>query len=96
MKAECWWCGDPQGIAKHGMIYLHRKCFDAITDHNDDLEYCVKYAKGELPKFKANGDREGYESFKAFLISMHDFRRRWKNTENLIAKLTNTDKKTIP
>jgi hypothetical protein len=88
MKAECWWCGDPTGIAKHGMIYLHQKCFDEITDNNDNIEYCVKYAKGELPKFKENGDREGYESFTKFLISVQDFQRRWKNTTELIKKLS--------
>lgn len=91
MKAECWWCGDPTGIAKHGMIYLHKDCFEEITDVAGNIEYCVKYANGELPKFKANGDREGYENFTKFLTAMLDFQRRWKNTEALIKKLSHPE-----
>jgi hypothetical protein len=87
MKAECWYCGNPQGIAKHGMIYLHQECFYEICDNNDNIEYCIKYAEGELPKYKENGDRIGYESFRNFLVSMQDFQKRWKNTTELIKKL---------
>lgn len=86
-KVECYYCGDPTFIAKHGMIYLHVKCFEEITDMNSQIEYCIKYAKGELPKFRENGDRIGYESFRQFLISMQDFQRRWKNSSELIKKL---------
>lgn len=88
MKAECWWCGDPEGIASHGMIYLHQKCFDKITDMNDKIEYAVKYAKGEMPRVLANGDKQGYASIEKFLVAMDDFHRRWENTTKLIASLT--------
>ena len=88
MKAECWYCGCPSGIAKHGMIYLHQKCFEEITDMNDKIEFAVKYAKGEMPRVLANGNRQGYESFERFLVAMDDFQRRWKNTTELIKKLT--------
>lgn len=94
MKAECWWCGDPEGIAKHGMIYLHPKCFNEITDMNDKIEYAVKYAKGEMPRVLANGDKQGYKSLEKFLIAIDDFSRRWENTEKLIKSLTNPNKKT--
>ena len=87
MRAECFYCGNPTFIAKHGLIYLHKECFEEITDTQGQIEFCVKYVKGELPKFMANGDRIGYESFEKFLISMQDFQKRWKHTTKIIKML---------
>ncbi len=92
MKAKCWYCEVPDGIAKHGMIYLHPKCFDEITDMNDKIEFAIKYAKGEMPRVLASGNKQGYESFEKFLVGVDDFSRRWANTEKLIKSLTNPNK----
>ncbi len=86
-KAECWWCGDPQSIAKHGMIYLHQKCFDEITDANGDIEAAMEFARGERPRVLANGDKQGYEALEKYLVEMQSFRRRFENTKALIQKL---------
>ena len=87
-KAKCIWCEVPDSIAKHGMYYLHKECFEQITDMNDKIEFAVKYAKAEMPRVLASGNKQGYESFEKFLIGVDDFSRRWANTEKLIKELS--------
>ena len=77
MKAECWWCGCPSTIAKHGMIYLHPACFNEIVDAADDIEVAVEYAKGLRPKVKKNDDVVGYASLVQYLVEMQSFRHKF-------------------
>jgi len=87
MKAWCIWCEDGEQQPKSGMVWIHAKCFQELMDIHRDIEEVKKYMKGEMPRIMASGDRQGYESVERFLIAMDDFRRRWANSMEYIAKI---------
>lgn len=89
VRAECIWCGDPEGTTKNGLLWIHRKCFEEITDRNNDIEAAIEFAKGERPRVKANGDKQGHEALEKFLIEMQEFRQKYDSTVLLIKKLQN-------
>lgn len=88
VKAECIWCEDPVSTPKHGLLWIHRKCFQEITDCCCDIKVAIEFARGERPRIKANGDKEGYEALEKFLVEMQSFRAKWERAEALIKKLT--------
>jgi hypothetical protein len=87
-KAQCWWCDTPttNSMPKHGMIYLHKECFNEITDMNQSLESILQYMKGYRPKHEKD-----YPTIEVYIQEMKDFQRRWKNTQELIKKLSNPE-----
>lgn len=87
-RAECIWCGYPEGTTKSGLLWIHRKCFEEITDCCGDIKVAIEFAKGERPRIKANGDREGYEALEKYLIEMQAFRQKFTRTVALIQKLS--------
>jgi len=89
VRAECIWCGDPQGTTKNGLLWIHRKCFEEITDCCSDIKAAVEFAKGERPRVLANGDKQGYEAIEQFLVEMQAFRKKYACTVALIKKLQN-------
>lgn len=93
VRAECIWCGDPEGTTKSGLLWIHRKCFEEITDRNSDIEAAVEFAKGERPRVLANGDKQGHEAIERFLVEMQEFRQKYVNTVALIKKLSNVSEK---
>jgi hypothetical protein len=91
VRAECIWCGDPDGTTKHGLLWIHRTCFEEITDCCQDIKAVVEFAKGERPRILANGDKEGYEALEKYLIEMQAFRQRYDNVAALLKKLSFVD-----
>ena len=85
-KKYCMWCetGSVNPNTINPMVSLHLDCFTEITSIASDIESVTKYLKGEMPRLNKAGRRLGYESVEAFLISMQDFDRRWKNSMKLI------------
>jgi len=88
MKAQCIWCEDSDSQGPRGLYYIHQKCFFEISDMNSSIEYAMKYAKGELPKIKANGDQEGYDNFAKWLQAMSTFQKQWAGVAEKIKKLS--------
>jgi hypothetical protein len=88
VRAECIWCGDPTSTPKHGLLWIHRKCFEEITDCCGDIKAAMEFVRGERPRVLANGDKKGHEAIEKYLIEMQDFRQRWTHVEALIKKLT--------
>jgi len=56
---------------------------EAFDTHNK-IKVAVKFAKGEMPKLLASGDKMGYQSFSNFLLELDDFNRRWNNSMELL------------
>jgi hypothetical protein len=92
VRAECIWCGDPEGTTKHGLLWIHRHCFEEISDRNSDIKAAIEFAKGERPRVLANGDKQGYEAIEQFLVEMQVFRKKYAGTVALIKKLQNNPK----
>ena len=89
-KAECWWCGDPTGIAKHGMIYLHEECFNEITDMNGNVEAVKEYLEGRRPAHE-----NASPTAEKFLEAMAVWARQCEGTKQLIKKLSLSHKETM-
>lgn len=90
-RAECIWCGDPEGTTKNGLLWIHRRCFEEITDCCGDIKAAVEFAKGERPRVLANGDNQGHEAIEKYLICMQEFRQKYTNTVALIKKLQSNE-----
>lgn len=95
MKAYCIWCENSDSRGPRGLFYIHQECFFKISDMNDSIKYAMKYAKGELPKLKANGDQEGYDNFAKWLEAMGAFQQQWVGVVEKIKRLTIADKEKV-
>ena len=88
MKAQCWWCEDGSNFGPRGMVYLHLKCFEEITDICKEIEYATKYAKGEMPRVLKSGNKQGYKYIERFLVACEDFKQTWNKRMEIIKTLT--------
>ena len=82
-KAWCIWCEKGE-IPKHGYYWVHQDCFFQFSAMHSRIEKIEQYLKGELPRIKANGNQLGYDSVEAFITSMLEFDRKWRNLESLL------------
>ena len=78
MKAFCIWCEMGDSHAPKGYFWIHQKCFEEITDAQND----VKYIKQHYIQMG-----EDCKKMEAFFDRMENFRQRWGGSMKIIKKM---------